>query len=80
MKELRGVHPIEVIDALPTHKLSKNLEINNVTCCICLTDMEEGVEVRQLPCMHYFHKDCIDQWLLVNKTCPVDKRAIDEPQ
>jgi len=68
----------EKIETLPTHIISQKTE--DTTCCICLSDMEEGCEVRKLPCMHYFHKECIDQWLKMSKTCPIDKKSIDEPQ
>lgn len=65
-----------LIESIPSTNLEK-LE-NPLTCCICLVDLEEGNEVRKLPCSHLFHKDCIDQWLIVNKTCPIDKKPIDE--
>lgn len=40
-------------------------------CTICLCDYEEQDEVRRLPCMHLFHKECVDQWLPTNKRCPI---------
>jgi len=64
-----------LIDVLPIQKLKKEDETN---CCICLNDMTEGTEVRRLPCLHFFHVECIDQWLKVNKCCPIDKKNIDE--
>ncbi|KAL8566460.1 hypothetical protein ACOMHN_015096 [Nucella lapillus] len=40
-------------------------------CTICLSEFEEGEDVRRLPCMHLFHMDCVDQWLSTNKNCPI---------
>ncbi|KAK2920207.1 E3 ubiquitin-protein ligase Arkadia isoform X1 [Channa argus] len=40
-------------------------------CTICLSVLEEGEDVRRLPCMHLFHQLCVDQWLLTNKKCPI---------
>ncbi|EGC33431.1 hypothetical protein DICPUDRAFT_92417 [Dictyostelium purpureum] len=79
----KGATNTEIIK-LPVHKIDKNQATNpenngpttNETCCICLCEMENGEEVRTLPCKHFFHVTCIDQWLKVNKVCPVDKKAI----
>ena len=27
--------------------------------------------MRRLPCMHLFHVPCVDQWLGLNKRCPI---------
>ncbi|XP_069768072.1 E3 ubiquitin-protein ligase Arkadia isoform X5 [Narcine bancroftii] len=40
-------------------------------CTICLSILEEGEDVRRLPCMHLFHQVCVDQWLATNKKCPI---------
>ncbi|XP_066557396.1 E3 ubiquitin-protein ligase Arkadia isoform X2 [Amia ocellicauda] len=40
-------------------------------CTICLSILEEGEDVRRLPCMHLFHQLCVDQWLTTNKKCPI---------
>jgi hypothetical protein len=46
-----------------------------VNCVICVCEIEEGEDVRTLPCTHVFHKGCIDKWLLSDafgaKSCPV---------
>lgn len=33
-------------------------------CTICLSLFEIENDVRRLPCMHLFHLDCVDQWLI----------------
>ncbi|XP_013408486.1 E3 ubiquitin-protein ligase arkadia [Lingula anatina] len=40
-------------------------------CTICLSELEEDEDVRRLPCMHLFHIECVDQWLVTNKRCPI---------
>lgn len=46
-------------------------------CGVCLVDFDDGDELRVLPCGHYFHKECIDHWLLNSATvCPIDKRDL----
>ncbi|XP_022741708.1 receptor homology region, transmembrane domain- and RING domain-containing protein 6-like [Durio zibethinus] len=41
-------------------------------CCVCLSSMEEGDDMRVLPCLHRFHRVCVDRWLnACRKNCPV---------
>ncbi|CAL0306955.1 unnamed protein product [Lupinus luteus] len=41
-------------------------------CSVCLSDLEEGEEVKKLPrCKHSFHVQCIDMWLHSHHDCPV---------
>ena len=43
-------------------------------CSICLSRYRKGMGqgARVLPCMHKFHKVCIDKWFnMCRKTCPV---------
>lgn len=61
------------IHQLPEHVLETKA---NETCCICLEDMEAGEKVKRLRCSHAFHSGCIDQWLKINKVCPIDKTEI----
>ena len=47
---------------------------SNETCAICLDEYEEDDGLRELPCGHRFHVDCIDEWLTrVNSVCPLCK-------
>ncbi|XVF33389.1 hypothetical protein REPUB_Repub17cG0164300 [Reevesia pubescens] len=49
------------------------LSHEDAECCICLCGYEDGSELRELPCHHHFHCNCIDKWLYINATCPLCK-------
>ncbi|KAH7522621.1 E3 ubiquitin-protein ligase At1g63170 isoform X2 [Ziziphus jujuba] len=57
------------------HALSKE----HAECCICLSAYENGMELRELPCLHHFHRACIDKWLRINAICPLCKFNILKP-
>jgi len=63
------------------NSLKKKFETGKDTCgsCnICLTDFEDGEDLRTLPCFHSFHCDCIDNWLSRSPICPVCRTVINE--
>lgn len=39
-------------------------------CCICLEELASEV-VCYLPCSHYFHDECIDEWIIDAMSCPL---------
>jgi Ring finger domain len=47
------------------------------TCPICLDDFESGITtIRELPCGHIFHPECIDSFLGNNSSlCPMCKKS-----
>lgn len=47
-------------------------------CTICLYEFEVEEDVRRLPCMHLFHVECVDQWLITNKRCPICRIDIED--
>jgi hypothetical protein len=68
--------PESVVNALPcksykklvTAQCSADLE----QCHICLTEYEDGDQIRTLPCKHEFHLQCVDKWLKeVHRVCPL---------
>jgi len=40
-------------------------------CIVCQELFQADESVKVLPCSHYFHVDCVNQWLLVEKKCPM---------
>ncbi|CAK8568694.1 unnamed protein product [Lathyrus sativus] len=48
----------------------------DAVCCICIANYENDDELRELPCLHLFHKDCVDKWLKINALCPLCKREV----
>ncbi|KAG7526304.1 hypothetical protein JOB18_038524 [Solea senegalensis] len=46
-------------------------------CVICMLDFVYGDPIRFLPCMHIYHMDCIDDWLMRSFTCPCCMEPVD---
>ncbi|OAQ34306.1 hypothetical protein K457DRAFT_68074 [Linnemannia elongata AG-77] len=45
-------------------------------CLVCMSDYEEGEDMRALGCKHGFHQECIDKWLTTGANkCPVCRAA-----
>jgi len=48
-------------------------------CSICLEDFEKHDQLRRLPCRHYFHIACIDNWLMNHRrVCPLCQQDVGE--
>jgi len=39
-------------------------------CPICLENLLVGDSVYLTPCCHYFHKNCLKDWILIENICP----------
>lgn len=87
---LRGASD-SVIDSLPSHiyheppasvpdgkepGVDAGEDEEKRTCTVCLGGYQEGDIVQNLPCMHQFHKVCVDEWLRQNALCPICKGAV----
>ncbi|KAL5108580.1 hypothetical protein TcWFU_002216 [Taenia crassiceps] len=54
----------------------KEIGANGEHCAICIEPYRPFDNIRILPCRHYFHKLCIDPWLLEQRSCPMCKLDI----
>ncbi|XP_039028183.1 E3 ubiquitin-protein ligase At1g63170-like isoform X2 [Hibiscus syriacus] len=50
----------------------------DAVCCICLAKYVNNDELRELPCCHFMHKECVDKWLKINASCPLCKNEVGE--
>ncbi|XP_043724403.1 E3 ubiquitin-protein ligase At1g63170-like [Telopea speciosissima] len=50
----------------------------DAVCCICLAKFADNDELRELPCSHFFHMECVDKWLKINALCPLCKCEVGE--
>ncbi|XP_004602107.1 RING finger protein 148 [Sorex araneus] len=49
------------------------LDPNENNCVVCFDTYKPQDVIRILTCKHFFHKACIDPWLLAHRTCPMCK-------
>ncbi|XP_056299872.1 E3 ubiquitin-protein ligase RNF115 isoform X2 [Pseudoliparis swirei] len=66
----------EKISSLPTVNISQEQADCCMECPVCKEDFAVGEPVRQLPCNHFFHSDCIVPWLEMHDTCPVCRKSL----
>jgi hypothetical protein len=58
-----------------SNKLAQSM-IGQVSCPICLENYSCGDCVSTLPCLHRFHRDCINQALRIKTNCPVCQTGV----
>merc|ERR1712187_820676 len=46
-------------------------------CVICMEGFRVGETRKTLPCFHYFHEECLDNWLQRKAECPTCKLRLD---
>ncbi|KIX07481.1 uncharacterized protein Z518_02134 [Rhinocladiella mackenziei CBS 650.93] len=72
----------EAIRSLGTKKVDQEIlgSEGKAECSICMDNVELGDEVTVLPCNHWFHGDCVKEWLKESDTCPHCRKPITSPE
>jgi len=67
----------ETIERLSSLKVASSTDLasHSDICSICYQDMENPTAVITL-CNHFFHKNCLKRWLVVQDNCPLCTKAI----
>jgi len=53
------------------------IPVEDACCAICLCEYSNEEELRILNCRHHFHKECVTDWLMLNRLCPFCKVDIE---
>jgi len=68
----------QLIKGLPLEKFEEGkMDKEDAVCVICLNEYTANENLKRLPCNHHFHPNCIDEWLHINKHCPLCMGNID---
>lgn len=61
-------------DCMTSSTLSSN---SRQECVICMNEFHQGDRIRYLPCLHVYHDQCIDDWLMRSWSCPLCLEPVD---
>uniref|UniRef100_A0A0B6YMR4 RING-type domain-containing protein n=1 Tax=Arion vulgaris TaxID=1028688 RepID=A0A0B6YMR4_9EUPU len=75
-EQVKIARRLGLISHLPTGKYD-GISRKAKECVICMNEFTFGEQLRHLPCMHAYHKDCIDDWLMRSFTCPSCMEPVD---
>ena len=72
-----------LIDKYKRYKIETKLllpinikDIKENKCSICLEEYIENNNIIKLNCEHQYHKECIKEWLNINRNCPQCRKNI----
>lgn len=76
---LENLETVEYDSALfaPTGLQSDRSDAALGECCCCMEAFGPDQPIAKTPCDHYFHRNCLAQWLALAKTCPLCRLDLD---
>ena len=86
LERVNRLHRLVMTNILPRYVIIKNIKIKEYTlnenkhdnerCPICLEDYNIGDTLNELICNHFYHKKCINNWIISNNNCPICRSSI----
>lgn len=64
------------IEALETIEIKENHIASDLHCAVCKDVFELKTEVKEMPCKHLYHSECIIPWLSLRNSCPVCRHEL----
>ncbi|KAK8515033.1 hypothetical protein V6N13_121982 [Hibiscus sabdariffa] len=68
------------VEAMPTVEINETHIDDELCCAVCKEQFEIGTKVRNMPCDHLYHSDCILPWLQLRNSCPVCRHELPTAQ
>lgn len=68
--------PETEIKMIPTIKIKSSHLKEETNCPVCKEEFEIGGDVKELPCKHIYHAECIFPWLRLHNSCPVCRQQL----
>jgi len=69
----RGLSSVELEKHAPTRDAGYPC---GKACAVCLEEPAHGSCVRELPCSHVYHRECIDRWFDLSNCCPTCRKPV----
>ncbi|KAL9689169.1 hypothetical protein QQ045_033603 [Rhodiola kirilowii] len=68
--------PDSAIKSIPTIKITSSHLTEYSDCPVCKEEFQVGGYVKELPCKHIYHEECIFPWLRLHNSCPVCRQQL----
>lgn len=74
LERIQFKQPIELcVEKIAIFILNHFIDDNNPNdvCAICMCNVSKEDGIKSTACQHVFHKNCYNNWLQVNLSCPI---------
>ncbi|XP_020879753.1 RING-H2 finger protein ATL58 [Arabidopsis lyrata subsp. lyrata] len=76
IQRLNAAEELPVVEFTAEEMMERGL----VVCAICREELAANDRLSELPCRHYYHKNCISNWLSNRNTCPLCRHIVELPK